>query len=93
MPTAPPPPATPGQEAFGKLLDRVRARGASYAASQLEKLRPELVDGKLVLHAADGFNGDWIAEHHLPMLREEASAGAGPPVELRYPPKPAGAFA
>jgi len=93
VPEPPPTPPTPAEQAFGQLLERVRGRGAAYAAVQLQPLRPELVDGKLVLHAKDGFQGDWLAEHYLPMLREEAAAGAGPPIELRYPPKSAGATA
>jgi len=84
---------TPAGQAYEQLIARVRTRGAAQAASQLERLRPELAAGKLVVHADDAFFGEWIAEHYLPMLREEAAAGAGPPVELRYPPKPAGAFA
>lgn len=82
---------TPAQETFGAVLQAVRDHyGASYAAVQLDRLKPELVGDRLVLHAPDEFFANWIEENHGPMLRDAhalVSGGTGPPPEIRSPPK------
>lgn len=76
---------TPAGQVWDARLTDLRRRGAAYAVSQLERLKPELVDGKLVVYASDGFFGEWVEEHYLKLLND---ANTGPPIALEYPPKP-----
>lgn len=92
-PPAPTPPSrdSPGWKRYEPILDALRARGAAYAVSQIERLTPEVEDGRLILSTADPFFGDWVQEHYLELMR--SAEAQGPPLELRYPPKPTEALA
>ena len=88
VPEAPPLPewdrTTPAGQAWAARLDNLRRAGAAYAVSQLERLTPHaIVDGRLVVRAADPFFGDWVREHYVATgLLERGNTG--PPIALEY---------
>lgn len=78
--------ATPQGRAWRERLDQLRAEGADYAVSVLERLRPvELAEaGALVVTADDGCFTTWCREHYGGLLQGHQvlivqPAGAGPP--------------
>ena len=69
---------------WSEALDALRSRGASYAVSQLERLKPLSSDnGTLKLGVADRFFRDWVDEHYRSLLEDAlASTGAVSQVEF-----------
>jgi chromosomal replication initiator protein len=76
---------------WSEALDALRSRGASYAVSQLERLKPLSSDnGTLKLGVADRFFRDWVDEHYRSLLEDAlASTGAVSQVEFEIVELPA----
>lgn len=66
-------------------LDALRAKGHSYAASQLAQLRPvSLAGSTITLGVQDLFFRDWVDHHYRPLLEETLESLTGAKRQLQF---------
>jgi chromosomal replication initiator protein len=66
-------------------LSTLRSRGAAYAVSQLERLRPLKYEaGSFTVGVQDRFFRDWVDEHYRGLLEDALTSTTGAPSQVEF---------